>query len=124
MKGQDMNAKHTPGKWQLTEQDADDKRTCRLVFLAGSGAGKSFGNFQGWSGDGVTTREEDAANASRIVACVNACEGINPEAVPGLLKALQRLAKRFPTEPICGIDAEEWNAAQQARAAIAKAEGR
>ena len=25
--------------------------------------------------------------AGRIVACVNACEGINPEAVPGLLEA-------------------------------------
>jgi len=28
-----------------------------------------------------------AADAKRIVACVNACEGINPEAVPRLLKA-------------------------------------
>ena len=31
----------------------------------------------------------DRANATRIVACVNACEGINPEAVPELLEALK-----------------------------------
>lgn len=31
--------------------------------------------------------DENAANAKRIVACINACEGINPKAVPGLLKA-------------------------------------
>ncbi len=28
-------------------------------------------------------------NASHLVACWNACEGINPKAVPGLLKATQ-----------------------------------
>ncbi len=33
--------------------------------------------------------DEEYANASRIVACVNACEGINPEAVPNMLKALK-----------------------------------
>ena len=29
------------------------------------------------------------ANAQRIVSCVNACAGINPEAVPGLVAALR-----------------------------------
>ena len=32
---------------------------------------------------------EAEANAHRIVACVNACKGINPEAIPELLEALQ-----------------------------------
>ena len=36
----------------------------------------------------ATPHEEKAANAARAVACVNACEGINPEAVPLLLAAL------------------------------------
>lgn len=31
------------------------------------------------------------ANANHIVACVNACEGINPKAVPDLLKACKLL---------------------------------
>lgn len=34
-------------------------------------------------------REKARANAERIVACVNACKGINPEAVPDLLDALK-----------------------------------
>lgn len=34
-------------------------------------------------------REKARANAERIVACVNACRGINPEAVPLMLKTLQ-----------------------------------
>jgi hypothetical protein len=29
------------------------------------------------------------ANANRIVACVNACEGVNPEAIPELLEVLR-----------------------------------
>ena len=40
--------------------------------------------------DLVGTRDtENEANASRIVACVNGCEGLNPEAVKGLLEACQ-----------------------------------
>ena len=35
--------------------------------------------------------EMQAANAQRIVACVNACKGINPETVPELLKALKNV---------------------------------
>ena len=38
-----------------------------------------------------TSRGE--ANAAHIVACVNACEGINPEAVPELLEAAKGIEK-------------------------------
>lgn len=31
------------------------------------------------------------ANAERIIACVNACQGINPEAVPDMLEALKAI---------------------------------
>jgi len=37
--------------------------------------------------------EEAAANADRIVACVNACAGINPAAVPKLLKLVLAVAE-------------------------------
>lgn len=30
------------------------------------------------------------ANAERIVACVNACEGLNPEAIPELIAVCER----------------------------------
>lgn len=33
--------------------------------------------------------EQAPANAARIVACVNACEGIDPEAIGAMIRALQ-----------------------------------
>lgn len=36
---------------------------------------------------------ERKANASHLVACWNACEGINPKAVPELLKVLKACSK-------------------------------
>ena len=63
-------AKHTPGPWELVNVFPCAKREhCRWIINPDVATGKS------------------KANAARIVACVNACEGINPEAVPGLLKA-------------------------------------
>jgi len=42
--------------------------------------------------------EERDANSERIVACVNACEGIkNPDAVPEMLKALKQLVGAINT---------------------------
>ena len=38
----------------------------------------------------VGNTHEAKANGRRIIACVNACAGINPEAVPELLEALKR----------------------------------
>jgi hypothetical protein len=51
-------------------------------------------NRLGWIIESSATGEEVAItrfrpNAARIVACVNACAGINPEAVPDMLAALQ-----------------------------------
>src|SRR4051812_5176576 len=56
------------------------------------------------------------ANGLRAVACVNACKGINPEAVPDMLSALKRLLSGNDMD-----NADDWNVA---RTAIAKAEGR
>ena len=76
------------------------------------------------------TGNEDGAGESplitRAIACVNACNGINPEAVPDLLAACQLWDQGF-------VDGEEFTADQflawvtvnrrAARAAIAKATG-
>ena len=93
----------------------------------------------GWGS--VTQR---AANADRIVACVNACEGINPKAIPDLLAALEAVEwVQMPdgfggleTEPTCPwcdgypLDDEEKAAGLiehkpdcQRQAAIAAAKG-
>jgi len=65
------------------------------------------------------------ANAERIVACVNGCAGINPEAVPELLEAARLAALNFTRtnhsnpEQMFDDDHEAWTALL---AAIAKAE--
>ena len=63
-------------------------------------------------------------NAYRIVACVNACEGINPEAVPDLLAACKAMLQSA-VDGECSYDAQgnEWPEIVQARAATAKARG-
>lgn len=61
-----MSAKHTPGPWFSQYDDngfygiGSDVVSLRLAFTHGEG-------------------DTDAANARRIVACVNACEGVPTE---------------------------------------------
>lgn len=65
-----------------------------------------------------------AENAARIVACVNGCEGINPDAVPDLLAALELVLEwvdgRYG-EPFAAMGCQSYD---EARAAIAKARGK
>ena len=71
---------HTPEPWGFTDHgqniDGDDWYSINR--------GSIDIAYERWSQNDEPTRR---ANALRIVACVNACEGINPEAVPELLKA-------------------------------------
>ena len=81
-------SKHTAGDWIVPrwtpEQDqvwadAGDHQT-QVATCA-----RSFGS--------------DKANAARIVACVNACEGLNPAAVPALVASLRFMVDAAKTEP-------------------------
>ena len=69
--------------------------------------------------------EHDMANAARLVACWNACEGINPEAVLDILAALQGLSDavyrwREKGKPYLS---DLTTASDAARAAIERATG-
>ncbi len=68
------------------------------------------------------------ANAERIVACVNACEGINPEAVPELLDALQDIIadhdERVALYPESETQPRRLEVMGIASAAIARATGK
>lgn len=58
------DTKHTPGPWTNNDgviTDAEERRLCLVA------------------PDGIALDEQDAANARRIVACVNACDGIGTE---------------------------------------------
>ncbi|MCP4569590.1 MAG: hypothetical protein GY841_18590 [FCB group bacterium] len=58
------------------------------------------------------------ANAERIVACVNACKGLNPEAIPDLLVAVTAAANRLEHS-----SPPHWVVMKHLKAAIAKAKG-
>jgi hypothetical protein len=66
---------HTPEPWELTRHATPDYAPQCGIYSEDHPA------------DFAIVKGE--ANARRIVACVNACKGINPEAVPDLLEALQ-----------------------------------
>ena len=52
------------------------------------------------------------ADAARIVACVNACAGLNPEHIPALVEAVQAV-----------VDADVFVAMPRLRAALAAVRG-
>jgi len=55
------------------------------------------------------------ANAEHLIACWNACDGINPEAVPGLLGALKAFVRNRATCPTSnGKDLEAWEMMKEA----------
>lgn len=62
------------------------------------------------------------ADAQRIVAAVNGCEGINPEAVRGLLGACRALIDCQREKAPTAFNMRYDTAVQGAKAAIAKAE--
>lgn len=47
----------------------------------------------GLFGDVKGGKDQAKANAERIVACVNACAGLNPSALPDAVKALEEINK-------------------------------
>lgn len=95
-----MSTKHTPTPWRVT-----DDHHARFVMI----------RHQDYSAIAQTAEEADAKH---IVSCVNACEGINPEAVPDMLSALKEVAKDLRALGIAGEPLD------RIRAAIAKAEAK
>ena len=112
--------KHTPGPWRIDgrsgyealEIHAKNRRIAKSLYHGGS------------------EDSETDANARRIVACVNGCEGINPDAVADLLvackkaapwihEALEVIYSRLTGEPF----EEDTDMLLELYAAIAKAEG-
>lgn len=112
-----MTTKHTPEPWVLNKwQGIEDARGMTIEVC---GVALPTGR--------VPEDHTGHANAARIVACVNACAGINPDAVPDLLAALKdatalldAIAKGYPD---IAMDTRVTKARIRHRAAIAKAKG-
>jgi len=76
--------------------------------------------------DGCSLGDANPSNAARIVTCVNACAGINPNAVPGLVAALEQLVKEVEAIIEDGTlppKANNHDSMIAARAALAAAKG-
>lgn len=72
---------------------------------------------------GVSVEEMDA-NGERIVACVNACEGIDPAAVPEMLKQLKEAHRLLEGAGFWSRGGADRWAIERIAYAIAWAEGR
>ena len=103
-------SKHTPEPWRFRAMGSEG---CR-IFPDSGGKREDIKFIAMVNGRDFHT---DQANAERIVACVNACKGINPEAAPELLEACKWALKE------CGAEAKEIGLFDVLGAAIAKAEG-
>ena len=75
-------SEHTKGPWRTGY-----RYPCRIISYVGNIPASTC-----LPEDEGTESDEQKANAARIVACVNACEGINPEAVPDAMEALRNIA--------------------------------
>ena len=91
--------KHTPGPW-TTFHDTLDNRTNGICIYGNPSTpnethmGVLVGCTDTLDPENEDHAEEMLANAERIVACVNALEGVkNPEAIKSLLDALNRKDK-------------------------------
>ena len=90
--------KHTPEPWQAHKEDRSP------WVILGLSADKYGGHPYIAEMPGG---RDSQANARRIVACVNACAGINPEAVPDLMEVLEAGIAYDAAIAKCGNDPDK-----------------
>ena len=76
-----------------------------------------------FSGKEIVGGSCNETNDKRIIACVNACAGINPDAVPEMLEALRAIIS-VPAEQFANARQFQAWCELKSRAALAKAEGK
>jgi len=75
-------ARYTPAPWEALD--------CTIWSASGEGSFPIAQTASHWADNKPgSSNAIECVNASRIVACVNACAGINPEAVPKILACLR-----------------------------------
>lgn len=103
--------KHTPGKLVAINGD--------ISILKTEDGQQRICTLNGFNGDDALR----IANCNRLAACWNACEGINPEAMPEMLAELKRLQTRISCGALRNEDGETPDS-HSLDLVIAKAEGR
>lgn len=105
------DVKWTPEPWRLSDEHPTIIKAGGDVMVASA---------CGYTGSGYFPDDETAPhNAARIVACVNGCAGLNPEAVGDLLAAAKAYIDFYDN---WGTMKQEDAAIGMLRAAIQKAE--
>jgi hypothetical protein len=115
------DAKHTAGPWVAEKLDEDSASNER-PWIHGANGGAVVALSCGYK------QEEALVNAARIVACVNACEGIaDPSVVPELVAALREVnaeLSEYASITINGdADTRLKGIVERAEAILAKATG-
>lgn len=95
--------KHTQEPWTLGHEHPDDKYTVTIH-----------------NANGEWIAQSDEQHAARIASCVNSCSGINPEAVPEMIGALEG-ALAYLAPPASKFKENRDAAVEAIRAALAKA---
>ena len=97
-------SKHTPGPWRVSDEPGTISAPGKPSVCEMGSVARSTGRF--------TWNAEDRANQARIVACVNAMEGIKdpeafvadarevPEAVEALVGAARAMLQQLDSAPI------------------------
>ena len=112
--------KHTLGPWEVYHQPLRPQLSMRKIIEIQRQGGEAI---IAWSGfDSCELPEKTKlANAKRIVACVNACVGINPEAVKDLVAFTQNILADATPGPHPRIYETPEEIRNAANAALAKA---
>lgn len=76
-----MSTKHTPEPWSVRGNSTIIDGADGWAVAVAQGAGHS--------------RHQQARDAKHIVACVNACAGVNPDAIQGMREALQTVLENL-----------------------------
>ena len=79
--------KHTKGPWRVDPEIRTNDRGIDYI----NGFDIRADGYEIVGCEGITGGPVEAANAARIVACVNALEGYNPDAVRDVVEALRLL---------------------------------
>lgn len=115
-----MSTKHTATPWRVHIPTATEQR---LLVLHPDGErviAKCSEGFDSPSAGPIPYPEREA-NAARIVACVNALDGINPEAVPLLVEKVADLLAYIGPQGPCPAKCGCTLCSAQAVLALAKA---
>jgi hypothetical protein len=109
-------AKHTAEPWVFSQSGKDDDRG--IILNGGDMRPGQYARLVLKIATVNLTIDGGVENGRRIIACVNACAGIRPEAVPLMLAALEKIAAES-----CNHGPGEICPGEIARAAVFAATG-